>query len=171
MARREEFRVDYANRLQEIIDLLYNPEQAGILIDEWLGFIHDPAGPDIAEADAALWNHHPEIHYSGLFYQLPAQLDLEADVSGFAKKMKAYVASRQAFLARLVRTERAQAPSKPAIRYHGGAGYPIDALNFALDSETNKDIQRIAWRIAEVTLPGTPSFDPALPRRYEIEAV
>src|SRR5207237_10284961 len=50
----------YQERLAEIRDLLFNPEQVGLLIDEYAQMISDPKGaPSIVDADRAKWDYHP----------------------------------------------------------------------------------------------------------------
>jgi hypothetical protein len=62
-------------------------------------------------------------------------------------------------------------PDTPSVRYVGPAGYPIDHLVF----ETSPycvyigDFAAMQWRIAEVTDPAAPAYDPTAPKRYEIE--
>ena len=52
--------IEYQNRFREIRDLLYNPEQTGMLLDELSAVISDPrAGQPFVEADRAKWDYHP----------------------------------------------------------------------------------------------------------------
>ena len=59
VANSSTFSHEYQNRLREIRDLLYNPEQAGALIDEIAAFIHNPGGPDFADANRDMWDYNP----------------------------------------------------------------------------------------------------------------
>src|SRR5262249_38696866 len=79
LLQRDPFKSEYQDRLVEIRDLLFNPEQTGALIDEFAATIWDPkGGPSIVEADRAKWDYHPimssqyvlrEKTQPGLFYQ------------------------------------------------------------------------------------------------------
>ena len=52
--RRPQFNLEYQNRLREIRDLLFNPEQGGALIDEYAAVISDlGGGPSFVDADRA----------------------------------------------------------------------------------------------------------------------
>jgi len=72
---RSQFQVEFQNRLREIRDLLFNPEQTGRLIDEYASVIWDPGGrPSIVEADRRKWDYHPAMAMGGkagqgLFYE------------------------------------------------------------------------------------------------------
>ncbi len=94
------FRIEYQNRLREIRDLLFNPEQTGNLIDEYASVIWDSAGtPSIVEADRRKWDYHPAMAAGGkagqgLFYQASSSRDFR----GMARLMKDYVRSRGAWI-------------------------------------------------------------------------
>jgi hypothetical protein len=86
--------------------------------------------------------------------------------------MKNYVAARGSYLDRLL-TDEARVPRRPEIAYTGDAAHPIDGLAFqsaAFRSPVGARFGAIQWRIAEVTDPDLPGFDPSRARRYEIEA-
>src|SRR5262249_38774259 len=95
--RREAFQIDYRNRLRELRDLLFNPEQTGALIEEFPAVIADPAGrPSFVDADRAKWDHHP-IMTSRWVHPAKAgagQYYLESptkDFRGMVQLMKNYV--------------------------------------------------------------------------------
>ena len=47
------------NRIREVVDLLFNVEQTGQLIDDYAAIINDPAGGlSIVDADRAMWDYH-----------------------------------------------------------------------------------------------------------------
>jgi hypothetical protein len=55
----------YQERLAELRDLLFNPEQTGWLIDEYAAMISDPGGrPSIVDADRAKWDYNPIEEFS-----------------------------------------------------------------------------------------------------------
>ena len=56
-----QFRIAYNNRLREITDLLFNPEQTGMLIDEIASFVYTPGQTSLVNADAARWDYNPVL--------------------------------------------------------------------------------------------------------------
>jgi hypothetical protein len=56
LLQRMPFKEQYQERLVEIRDLLFNPEQVSLLIDEYARLIFDPS---IVDADRARWDFHP----------------------------------------------------------------------------------------------------------------
>jgi hypothetical protein len=97
---RSRFQVEFQNRLREIRDLLFNPEQTGRLIDEYASVICDPGGrPSIVEADRRKWDYHPAMAMGGkagqgLFYEASPTRDFP----GMIRLMKDYVRSRGAWI-------------------------------------------------------------------------
>jgi hypothetical protein len=172
---RPEFAVEYRNRIREIRDLLYNPEQTGMIIDEFARHIYTPGQPSWVDADRAMWDYNPILTSSyinpskaghGRFYQ-QAVTD---DFPGMMQLMKNYVVSRGAFLDGLL-TDESQVPQRPTINYTGPAGFPGDALTFANSgfvSPAGSGFKALEWRVAEISDPSNPNFDPDEPRSYEI---
>lgn len=186
---REPFITEYRNRLREIMDLLYNQEQVGQLIDEYAALVNSPnPGPSMVDADRALWDYNPILTSSyvnpskagwGRFYQAAATRDFP----GMAQLMKDYVSfvythtrnwwndpSNGPSLTTLAADPLI--PGKPTVTYTGPAGYPSDRLNFrsAAFSGTAIPFGAMKWRIAEVSDPAAPRYDPNDPKKYEIEA-
>jgi hypothetical protein len=65
-------------------------------------------------------------------------------------------------------------PFKPTISYVGGANYPVDQLQFsasAFSDPNGSAFGKMEWRIAEISNPDTPGFDPNAPWKYEIDSV
>jgi hypothetical protein len=63
-------------------------------------------------------------------------------------------------------------PDKPVITYTGTAGYPVnDILVHSSDyrDPQNDAIAAVQFRVGEISAPGIPFYDPALPRIYELE--
>ncbi len=94
----EPFITEYRNRLREIMDLLFNSEQVGRMIDEYAGLVNSPdPGASMVDADRAMWDYNPILSSSyvnsskagvGRFYQSAATKDFP----GMAQQMKDYVA-------------------------------------------------------------------------------
>jgi hypothetical protein len=170
---REPFRLEYQNRLREIRDLLYNPEQTGQLIDEYAAVIWQPGGgPTFAEADRRKWDYHPAMADGwkagqGLFYQAGRPLDL----SGMARLMKAYVRKRGAWIdATLLNDPRI--PSTPAVSSVGPPQFPADRLRFRLgEYEGANAFAALKWRLAEISPTNAVAGNPRSPRVYEITPV
>jgi spore coat protein CotH len=186
---REPFNTEYRNRLREIMDLLYNSEQVGQMIDEYSALVNSPnPGPSMVDADRALWDYNQILTSSyinsskagwGRFYQAATTKDFP----GMAQKMKDYIPFVYTHTRNWMgdpsngpsMTALAADPviaSKPTVTYVGPAGYPADRLDFRSSafSGTVVPFGSMKWRIAEVSKPATPPYDPNDPRKYEIQA-
>jgi hypothetical protein len=173
---RPEFGVEYRNRLREIRDLLYNSEQTGMIIDEFAQHIYTPGQPSWVDADRSMWDYNPILTSSyinpskaghGRFYQQAAT----DDFPGMMQLMENYVVSRGAFIDNTLLTDDSQVPQRPTISYNGPAGFPADGLTFnnsGFASPAGSSFAALEWRIAEVSDPTNPNFDPAEPRSYEM---
>jgi len=176
-----ELRIGYNNRLREIVDLLFNPEQTGMLLDECAQFIYTPGEPSMVDADRMMWDYNPIMSSSyintsktgpGWFYQASPTRDF----AGMLQLQKNYVASRMSNVNNvdpLITSDENMAPHTPTIAYVGPEGYPIDGLRFRTSSFSSPQGRAFAgmeWRIARVTDPTSPDFDPWEPRHYEITA-
>ena len=93
-------RHEYQNRLREIRDLLFNPDQAWQLIEECAAIIADPSGaPSLVDADRVKWDYHPAMANGGksgqgLFYEASPTKDF----AGMVRTMKDYVKTRGAWI-------------------------------------------------------------------------
>jgi len=172
-----ELRIAYNNRVREIVDLLFNPEQTGMLLDEVASFVYTPGQPSFVDADAAMWDYNPIMSSSyintgktglGWFYTASPT----GDFAGMVQIQKNYVASRMNSIDPKVSYDEGQQPNTPTVTYTGPALYPADGLTFQSSaySSSHAGFAAMEWRIAEVTIPGTPEFDPTKRRKYEIEA-
>ena len=180
------FSKDYQNRVRELIDLLYNPEQTGLLIDEMASFIYTAGQPSFVDADRAMWDYNPILAQASRYtnpskngqtrhFYTQATTD---DFPGMAQLMKNYVVSRtERFLLGgrrpLVSTEP-NVPSTPTIRYTGPAHFPANALSFETDefaSPVGSGFAALQWRLAEVTDPDNPNLGRRTEGvKYEIQA-
>lgn len=157
------FRQDYQNRLREVMDLLYNEEQTGMLIDE---LAHPMAAPELnlAAADDALWEYHPDNALPGASYQFYKNKDYEPTVHGAVAYMKDFVRERGERIRRQVLRDENLIPLTPKILKRGDGIFM--ASTFV--GRGRSTFAGLAWRLAEVTDPDTATFDPELPRHYEI---
>jgi hypothetical protein len=170
---RSEFRIEYQNRLREIRDLLFNPEQTGRLIDEYASVIWDPSGkPSIVEADRRKWDYHPAMASGqkagqGRFYEACSTRDFP----GMGRLMKAYVKSRGSWIDSALLSDP-KIPATPTAFFVGPTNFLINQLRFRASAyKGNDSFAALRWRVAEVPLKG--SKRPSSPSRglYEINSV
>ena len=184
-------RQEMRNRVREVQDLLFTPEQTGMLIDEMASFIYQPGQPSFVDADRAMWDYNPILvsgfvnsskSGQGRFYQSavnnPATPESESGkFSGMIVKMKNYITTRRNVIAAQVLTsaEEALVPTTPVLSRSGSGSIPTNALNFASSAFSGKSGATFAglkWRIAEATDPAAPGYLPynhATRRAYEME--
>jgi hypothetical protein len=151
---REPFQLEYQNRLREIRDLLFNPEQAGKLIDEFAQVIWDPNGsPSIVEADRRKWDYHPIMATGdgkagqGLFYQASKT----GDFRGMVQLMKNYVKARGNWIDKTLLNDP-DIPGTPTIRSTGSPGFAPATLRFQASGYRGANsFAALKWRIAEIT--------------------
>ncbi len=175
---------EYQNRVREIRDLLYNPEQTGMVIDEMASFVYQPGQLSLVDADRAMWDYNPILARStrytnnsknGTSHHFYDRASTK-DFPGMMKIMKDYVVSRGAWMDRGLLTNEDNIPATPTATYTGAAGFPINGLTFQtseFDSPIGAEFSAMEWRIAEITDPSAPDYDPfdrSSPRKYEIEA-
>ena len=170
--------IEYRNRLREFHDLLYNTEQMYPLLDELAAMIDDPlGGPSIVDADRAMWDYNPILVSGyvnsskaghGRFYQQAATKDFP----GMVQIMKDYVTGYRAFN---TYSADSQIPYTPTVTPTGPSSYPVNALTFRTTPFSGPGsgggFAAMKWRIAEITDPEGPSYDPSEPRKFEIETV
>jgi len=175
-----EFVIEYNNRMREIIDLLFNPEQTGMILDEVAQFVYTPGEPSLVDADAAMWDYNPilvsnYINSSKASHGRYYESSPTDDFAGMIQYEKNYVANRIQgdTTDPTISSDSSQAPYKPTIAYIGQDGFPVDGLDFqssAFGSPVGASPAGMQWRIARVTDPTSPEFDPWQPRHYEITA-
>ena len=175
----------YQNRSREILDLLYNQEQTGMLIDEMASFVYQPGEVSFVDADRAMWDYNPvnavNSRYSNSSknasrWKFYAQASTK-DYAGMIKILKDYVDERNSWITRRILTNEDNVPKTPTASYVGPEGFPLSDLTFqttAFDSPIGAEFARMEWRIAEVTDPSAPGFDRysrTEPRLYEINSL
>jgi hypothetical protein len=177
---RPAFLLEYQNRLREIRDLLFNPDETGRLIDECAAIISRPRGtPSLVDADRAKWDYHPIMvsrHVQrdkagqGLFYGGSRT----GDFAGMVRQMKSYVKTRCDYIDRSLIND-SSIPSTPTVTYTGKPGFPPNALSFACSgfNSPDKAVQfgALKWRIGEIDLPQKFTENPKPPGHYEITTV
>lgn len=161
--RQSGIELDYQNRMRELRDLLYNPDQTGQLIDEFASFIYHPTGESFVDADRAMWDYHwvmgrdaanrgmnnPQKSGQGRFYNI-AEMD---DFPGMLKIMKDYVVSQGQRIDTRILDGDDGVPDTPvlsALNDH----FRLDSLTFETsefsDPDSNGAFAAMKWRVAEV---------------------
>jgi hypothetical protein len=172
---RQPFDLEYQNRLREIRDLLFNPEQADALIEEYAAFIADPTGgPSFVDADRAKWDFHPIMtspHVlrgkagEGEFYRIAPTHDFR----GMVQLMKDYVRRRGQWVDDTLFTDRAIPPT-PTLSRERPLDFSAPMLKFSISAQSGHNGPPVVqWRLAEIT-PGSQS-KARVPRHYEITAL
>lgn len=173
------FRLEYRNRVRELRDLLFNSDQTNMMIDEVAHRVHTPGQISFVDADRAMWDYNPilisnRINNSkaghGRYYEAGTG---SRTFAGMILKEKNYVNSRGNWMDSNQDGDSA-IPNKPTISPQGQPSFPIDDLQFSTssfsDPQGSGSFESMMWRIAEVTPPGQPKFDPLNPKIYEIDA-
>ena len=173
------FQLEYRNRVRELRDLLFNSEQTGIMLDEVAGMVHTPGEISWVDADRAMWDYNPILVSSyinsskaghGRFYESASGRTF----AGMLDKQHAYVSSRGAWMDTNEARDSA-IPRRPTVTSIGPGGFPVDALTFQTsdfsDPQGAGSFGAMKWRVAEISPPGAPDFDPAGPKLHEIDAV
>jgi hypothetical protein len=150
--------LEYRNRLREIRDLLFNPEQTDRIIYEYASVIWEPnAQATVVEADRRKWDWHPWMARGsaagqGKFYEaVPTR-----DFAGMVKQMKGYVKTRGQWIDGALLNDP-KIPATPKITRG-------ERLRFVASPYKGENaFAAVKWRIAEVS-------DKA-PRIYEITPV
>ncbi len=167
------FRLEYQNRLREIRDLLFNPEEAGRLIDECAAIIADPGGArSLVDADRAKWDYHPVMAQGfkagqGLFYKIAPTKDFR----GMVQLMKNYVRTRSAWIDAFLLNDPA-IPATPTLAYTGPANFPPSQLNFQCAGYRGASAYAATqWRLAEIRPAPELNGRPTAPGIYEVTPV
>lgn len=174
-----EFQLQYQNRLREILDLLFNPDQMYPFLAELASRIDTPAnGNSMVDADRYKWDYNPifDTRYVSEARTEPGHYYIESPdgtFRGMVELMRLWVYDRAKWAETYLLTDHNQ-PATPAIAYEGAAGFPADQLRFATspyaDPQGVSTFGGMEWRIAEVTHPGAVNYDPNGPRLFEIDA-
>lgn len=173
------FSLGHQNSAREILDLLFNSDQAYRLIEEQMSHVYQPGQPSLVDADRFMWDYNPILSSSfvnsskaghGRFYESAVA---PGGFPGMAQKMKNYVVERGNWIK--TNTLTLTPPTKPTISYEGASGFPVTGLSFRSSSFAGSGMSAdmIEWRIGEVYDPvNSPgSYLEGTRYRYEIESV
>ena len=96
------------------------------------------------------------------------------DFPGMVVLMKRWVNDRSEWIDQTILTD-VHHPYTPVAVYGGPPGFPVDRLQFHAtgfqDPQGVDTFAAMKWRVAEVTDPTGPVYDPAEPRIFEIESI
>ncbi|MFI5381273.1 MAG: lamin tail domain-containing protein [Tepidisphaerales bacterium] len=176
----------YQNRMREFIDLLYNSDQTGALIDEMAAKVYAAGGASMIDADRMQWDYNPIMVSShvnsskagqGWYYQgsksSAVVIPAPGGYVGMMNKMKAYILSRASWIYSNILTDDSSVPYKPTAYYIGSANFPVNNLRFRASgygSPGGRPFAAMQWRIGEYTDPNAPGYDPKAAKKYEINA-
>ncbi len=173
-----QFALDYRNRTREIMDLLFNTDQAGMVLDEVAQFVHTPGQPSFVDADKAMWDTNP-ILTSGYVNSSKAghnrywQAVAPRSFANMKTHVKNYIDSQRNFMqTSILNADEASVPATPTLSYTGTAGFPVNGLQFtssSYSSPAGSPFAAMEWRLGEVTPPAM--LNKLEPPKYEIEAV
>jgi len=172
-----QLRIDYANRLREIRDLLYNPEEIGRLINECASIIHYTNGqPSIVDADRYKWDYHPIMssRYAmqgkadkGRFYGSSKTKNFE----GMVQQMKHYVVRRSAYIDNSLLQDPTIPKTPTAVRVPDNTT-PNSAPQFKTSAfEGPQPFLAMQWRIGQTAPPISQRSRLVQPGIYEITPV
>ena len=182
--RNRDLNRDYRNRLREGIDLLFNQDQTGMLLDECANLVYTPGQPSFVDADRAMWDYNPIMRSRYVNSSKSGQGRYYARVSprtyeGIIAELKTYISRRKTTFIdrqnRHLRNENASIPTTPTISYTGPAGFPATELSFASstfsDPQGNNSFAAMRWRIGEIYNHESDNYQPGTRFIYEIEPV
>jgi hypothetical protein len=173
--------IEFRNRVREVRDLLWNGDEAWRLLDEHARLLRGSAVRSVIDADRAQWDYNPVMVDGSLtqgskagfgrYYQSGVG---SRDFAGMVRKMKDYVMYRgedPAFSLETISRDPA-VPARPTLIRLGPDGDAVDTLRFGVGSYAGTSAgATVRWRVAEVTRPDHPAYDPRQPLPYEIDAV
>lgn len=168
---------DYRNRMREIRDLLFNPHQTGMILDEVAQFVYTPGQPSYVDADRAMWDYNPILTSSYADSSKLARYYAGATPQTFAgmvQHVKNYITTRSAYIDISILTDENAVPAKPVLTYTGLPNYPANTIAASCSNYSSPGgtaFTAMEWRLGAITNTAAPDFDPAIPRKYEIDAI
>lgn len=180
-SRLPNIRREFRNRVREVRDLLFNPEQVGRVIDEQALLIHGTNVWSFTDADRAQWDYNPVMNNgsitlaskagTGRFYQRGAGAKTFAGMVQWMKNYAGYRATNTVFSLDIMARENG-VPATPRIDYVGTAGFAADRLRFRSGAFAGQgQLGAIQYRLAEITPTNPPGFVSGQPWAYEIQSV
>ncbi|MDB4541869.1 lamin tail domain-containing protein [bacterium] len=166
VAQNPAFNTRYQNRVREIMDLLYNPDEGHKLIDEMVRDVWTPGAPSLVGADRRQWDNNPRINHPDRYYDVASGNDF----GGMIQILKNYIVSRGNWMESNLLTSENVIPETPVITYSGAPGHPANGLQFTSSNyNSNTAFAAMEWRISEIYDPATSNYLAGEPYLYEIE--
>ena len=163
-----EFTTEYRNVLRELRDLLWRAEVVNPMIDRVAAKI-----AAFHEADRDRWLGGPAAAgYEASITPLAAVVSEMKNFAFVADTVNGATLNggRGAYLEQLANDPAI--PATPVITYTGATGYPSNAVSFNAGAYNGTHAAAaIEWRLAEITDPAAPAYDPLEPWKYEISAM
>lgn len=162
------FTLEYRNTARECRDLLWKPETVNDIIDR---ITENIAAFSLADRDR--WLSAPAA--AGYEASMDPLETVPVEMKSFAFTADTVNGStltggRGAYLDQLAND--AAIPATPVISYAGTPGYPINGVVLQTTAYGGSAaFGAIQWRLAEITDPTAPAYDPAAPPIYEITPV
>jgi hypothetical protein len=152
-----------------------------------------------AELDEAMWNWNPRNRFRGQFYRTPFQDHRMGgewlrtlstpDFAGFCRHIVDFCTDSRptrdyqpndgdprgygfGFLQQ--ESLDPTIPERPLLRYTGPPGHPLEHLAFSVSpfaSPATRACASLEWRVARISAPGVPGFEPGTPWNYELVPV
>jgi len=159
----QQTQIDMKNRTRELLDLLFNADQAWQLVNEMASVISNSSSePSFVEAEQAMWEHHPGMNYPGLWYEHNEFLTTR-DWLGMIEYYKKFLSpvgfsdvTYGSFGVHALVNDAfdPDIPDMPTVTYTGSAGFPTNDLIFEAgpfkDPQGDNTFAAMKWRIAEV---------------------
>ncbi len=135
-----------------------------------------PDAKPLVLVDQAMWDYHPRKRKEGRYYKNIKGIATE-DFKGYQAYMKDFIApGGYGYELLASHADEGSAPDTPTITYVGAGDFSVSDLRFEVTEFKGgsifspQEFAAVQWRIAETTDRNDPSFDPTVPRVYEINA-
>ena len=180
---REELLTLYRNTIRAVRDLVWQEDQINTMLDRlsarigpfvyadrdrWVGSPSENGSESIGDIQDKVDDMKKYAWDGGSWTGGNDPTDPDSKDSGISGRE-----GRDAYLDK--KSEDGIIPNRPTITYTGPENHPVDGLSFT-SSEYSKSIfggapfAGMEWRLAEITDPDAPGFDPAGPFRWEWDA-
>jgi len=169
-------RIAYENRLRELQDLLFDNNDAALVVEEFANVLTLGTGDQtIVDANQTQWDYHPRKNKKGIWYENfnPSLLPSE-DFAGLTTYMQDFL-NPGGYGYQLVdgQGDDSGIPNQPTISYVGLPMFARDGLEFQTtpfsDPQGAGTFAAMEWRVAEVHNSSVANYDPARPYVYETE--
>ena len=177
------------NEQREILDLLFNEKAIDTVLAEFVDQVNPSAAPlTWSDIDQFVWNYHPKTpsQFKGSFNVLTGSSNpanswytrtlTSADHEGQMDYLKKFMQpGGHGYDKLVIEASDSAIPQTPLITYTGAPDFPADSLAFSTSNFSDPNgaatFSAIEWRIAEVSDPLAPNFQPDNRQPYEIDPI